>query len=96
VDCTPDGHGDCIRIVNGQQMFVEPSGKQLTLQELRQGLRKQQQAHQEQDRERENAQACERDANGLRVFSDGDGDDDGDDDDSCEVLYYSRQVRPDT
>ena len=43
VDITPDGHGDCIRVVNGEQIFVMPQVEKMSLEELRDGLRKQQQ-----------------------------------------------------
>jgi hypothetical protein len=41
VDVTPDGHGDCIRTVDGKRMFVMPLVREMTLDQLTRGLRKQ-------------------------------------------------------
>lgn len=43
VDVTPDGHGDCIRTVDGKRMFVMPLVREMTLDQLTRGLRKQHQ-----------------------------------------------------
>mmetsp|Transcript_1861 Transcript_1861/g.3360 ORF Transcript_1861/g.3360 Transcript_1861/m.3360 type:complete len:373 (-) Transcript_1861:71-1189(-) len=67
VDVTPDGHGDCIRTVDGKQMFVMPLVREMSLGQLRCGLReqqKQQQDHQEQKQEDKTMV----DENGLAVF----------------------------
>ena len=88
---TPDGHGDCIRVVNREHMFVMPKCREMTMQDLREGLRKQQQPVRRGDVPYKKMYE-----NGLKTFDDGDDDDGesqriGRDDD--EVLYYSRQVR---
>ncbi len=96
VDVTPDGHGDCIRIVNGERLFVMPECREMTLLELREGLRRQQQ---QQIGDKPNNDI---DKFGLQTFNNEDkresqlngtklvGNKYSEED---EILYYSRQVR---
>eukprot|EP00979_Chaetoceros_neogracilis_P001732 scaffold307_cov238-Chaetoceros_neogracile.AAC.3 len=104
VDVTPDGHGDTIREVDGEPMFVMPSSKEMRLDEFRDGLRKQQIMMM-------NSKSCttkksrhiKYDDDGLQKFSRDnhdigidigigiDGDCDLASQDCPEILYYSRQ-----
>jgi len=91
VDTTPDGYGDCIRVVNGERMFLMPQVQQMGLHELRRGLREQQRLHVPMERSGSTC-SSEKDENGLRTFSDEDVDVDvGAHDDNDSILYYSRQ-----
>jgi hypothetical protein len=94
VDVTPDGHGDMIRVVNDEKMFVMPETREMSFHEFRRGLRE----NSNPDR-RERYSSMNMDDNGLVMLST---------DDNCskfnsdstkdeeyydhEVLYYSRQV----
>jgi jumonji domain-containing protein 7 len=65
VDVTPDGHGDCIRTVDGQRVFVMPLVREMSLGQLTCGLRRQQQQQPNQHTIQEKSLA---DENGLMVF----------------------------
>jgi jumonji domain-containing protein 7 len=88
VDITPDGHGDTIREVDGERMFVMPFLKEMTLEEFRDGLRKQQMKL--KDSNTKSSKDIKRDQNGLLSFSS--TDEYTIKQDNCdEILYYSRQ-----
>ena len=100
VDVTPDGHGDCIRVLNGERVFVMPETREMSLIDLRDGLR------QQQKRRRNDDTLHEKDEHGLRAFHNEEDDRDRQGysqrlEDSLhssvveddEVFYYSRQVR---
>ena len=72
-----DGHGDCIRVVNGERIFVMPQVKQMTLNEFREGLKRQKKYEDPHD-------SVEKDDRGLRKIND-------DDENGAEIYYYSRQ-----
>lgn len=72
VDVTPDGHGDTIREVDGERMFVMPASKEMRLDEFRDGLRKQQQMMMMMMKRKSSTKRSnniERDENGLQSFS---------------------------
>lgn len=95
VDTTPDGHGDCIRVVNGERMFVMPEVRTMGLHELRRGLKSQQARAIQFESHRHHHSAHELDDNGLRKFDDSDRESGLSDEDCVEsdssILYYSRQ-----
>lgn len=99
VDVTPDGHGDTIRVVDGEKMFVMPQVRNMAFSEFRDRLRDSQRRKLQRKQQRQ-----EVDENGLQVLSstlsslslethtDNDSSKHEDNHDDDEVFYYSRQV----
>mmetsp|Transcript_14 Transcript_14/g.20 ORF Transcript_14/g.20 Transcript_14/m.20 type:complete len:402 (-) Transcript_14:1317-2522(-) len=90
VDVTPDGHGDTIRIVDGEKMFVMPEVKEMSLTALKNELRKED----ESEHDGEGGDRSKEDEYGRRTFcsahsSGKDGDHSVED--TSAVFYYSRQ-----
>lgn len=81
VDVTPDGHGDTIRKVDGEKMFVMPEVRTMSFIEFTDRLRKQRIISSS------DSPVLDTDENGLRMLSSTNRDDS-----TSEVFYYSRQV----
>ena len=93
VDVTPDGHGDTIRIVDGQKMFVMPEVQKMKFTDFRDKLRKNAEVKELQNDEYGD---LAKDENGRFVFMSSSPSCENTDVNnmlhSHEVVYYSRQV----
>ncbi len=93
VDVTPDGHGDTIRIVDGEKIFVMPEVRKMSFTEFRDKLRA-------NNTHNHNIIVEGRDENGLITLSSTNNiqnlkkceQDDNNNNPDNEVFYYSRQV----
>jgi len=56
VDVTPDGYGDCIRIVDGERVFVMPEVRPMSFDDFRDGLRLR--SHKSHNRNARNRKNC--------------------------------------
>lgn len=94
VDVTPDGHGDTVRIVDGEKMFVMPETRSMSFAEFRNQLRKKR--GESEINWSTDSSSLEKDENGRRVFSSSHHEASDNDDSNTTiddaVFYYSRQV----